>query len=211
MAEAGYAGNPRYNVAPAAVGCVLAGVGVAAAVRAVRGRRAAIAARRAGVAGRRDAIAPRQGSRTPGPAWVGAAVTATAAAILIFTASTLVDQVRELDERADRRTDLSALIAAVGGPASVRACAPVRTSQPMSSLVAWQLDVSMGGLSAPARAPAVVLRAPRGYGGEPVAPTAPPSARRVAAAGDWTLLAACAGRRALPRPSGRGDPRHVAR
>jgi hypothetical protein len=33
MTEAGYAGNPRYNVAPAAVACVLAGVGVAAAAR----------------------------------------------------------------------------------------------------------------------------------------------------------------------------------
>ncbi len=34
MTQAGYAGNPRYNVAAAAVGCVLAGVGVAAAGRA---------------------------------------------------------------------------------------------------------------------------------------------------------------------------------
>jgi hypothetical protein len=34
MTQAGYAGNPRYNVAAAAFGCVLAGVGVAAAGRA---------------------------------------------------------------------------------------------------------------------------------------------------------------------------------
>jgi hypothetical protein len=33
MTQAGYAGNPRYNVAPAAVACVLAGVGVAALAR----------------------------------------------------------------------------------------------------------------------------------------------------------------------------------
>ena len=33
MTQAGYAGNPRYNVAPAALVCVLAGVGIAAAVR----------------------------------------------------------------------------------------------------------------------------------------------------------------------------------
>ena len=38
MAQAGYAGNPRYNVAPAAIACVLAGVGVAAPAR---GRRVA--------------------------------------------------------------------------------------------------------------------------------------------------------------------------
>jgi hypothetical protein len=39
MAQAGYAGNPRYLVAAAAVGCVLAGVGVAraAAVRPLAG------------------------------------------------------------------------------------------------------------------------------------------------------------------------------
>jgi len=38
MTQAGYAGNPRYNVAPAAIACVLAGLGVAALVR---GRRVA--------------------------------------------------------------------------------------------------------------------------------------------------------------------------
>jgi len=37
MTQAGYAGNPRYNVAPAAIACVLAGLGV---VALVRGRRA---------------------------------------------------------------------------------------------------------------------------------------------------------------------------
>jgi len=33
MTQAGYAGNPRYNVAAAAVGCVLAGIGAAAVAR----------------------------------------------------------------------------------------------------------------------------------------------------------------------------------
>src|SRR5918992_3329181 len=37
MTQAGYAGNPRYNVAAAAVGCVLAGVGVAALGRRLAG------------------------------------------------------------------------------------------------------------------------------------------------------------------------------
>jgi hypothetical protein len=44
MTQAGYAGNPRYNVAPAAVACVLAGVGVAALVRRPTGRAALAAA-----------------------------------------------------------------------------------------------------------------------------------------------------------------------
>jgi hypothetical protein len=38
MTQAGYAGNPRYNVAPGAVACVLAGVGVAALARRPAGR-----------------------------------------------------------------------------------------------------------------------------------------------------------------------------
>ena len=36
MTQAGYAGNPRYNVAPAAIACVVAGIGVVAAVRGHR-------------------------------------------------------------------------------------------------------------------------------------------------------------------------------
>ena len=45
MTQAGYAGNPRYNVAAAAVGCVLAGVGAAA----LGGRRSAAGALAGGV------------------------------------------------------------------------------------------------------------------------------------------------------------------
>jgi len=170
MAQAGYAGNPRYNVVPAAVGCVLAGVGIAAAARAL-----------------------------------GAWAVATAAAVLLFTGSTLADQLGELDDRAHRRTDLAALIADVGGARAVRACARVRTSQPMSSMVAWSVDAPMANLAAPPRAPVAVLRAPRGYDREPPAPPAPSSAAAVATVGDWRLLAACAPGRTLPagveRPS----------
>ena len=44
MTQAGYAGNPRYNVAPAAIVCVLAGAGVVALVRGVAARAALAAA-----------------------------------------------------------------------------------------------------------------------------------------------------------------------
>jgi hypothetical protein len=44
MTQAGYAGNPRYNVVPAALACALAGIGVAALVRPVAGRVALAAA-----------------------------------------------------------------------------------------------------------------------------------------------------------------------
>jgi hypothetical protein len=46
MTQAGYAGNPRYNVAPAAIACVLAGLGV---VAVLRGRRVAGPALAAGL------------------------------------------------------------------------------------------------------------------------------------------------------------------
>ena len=80
MTQAGYAGNPRYNVAAAAVGCVLAGVGVAAAGRAP------------------DTAGASRCSR----------------AVAVFTAGDLRDQAAELGERADRRTDLDALVGARG-------------------------------------------------------------------------------------------------
>ena len=93
MTQAGYAGNPRYNVAAAAIGCVLAGVGVAAIARRLK----------------------RAGDARPAVAWVLAA--ALVAAVLAFTAGELGDQAEELGDRADRRTQLDALVDRVGGAA----------------------------------------------------------------------------------------------
>ena len=86
MTQAGYAGNPRYNVAAAAIGCVLAGVAAVAVARRMR---------------------PGDAAR-PAVAWVLAA--ALVAAVLAFTAGDLADQVEELGDRADRRTQLDALV-----------------------------------------------------------------------------------------------------
>ena len=165
MTQAGYAGNPRYNVAAAAVGCVLAGVGVAA----VAGRRA--------------------------HAWVLAG--ALAAAVLAFTAGDLSDQLEELGERAQRRTELDALVQAAGGAGPVKACAPVRTNQPLKAMLAWRLDLRMERLADAPRPPAAVFRAPPGYRGEAPAPRVPAGFGEIASAGDWALLAACSGGRAL--------------
>ena len=175
MAQAGYAGNPRYNVAAAAVCCVLAGVGAVRAGRALAGARAH---------GR-----PATRSRP-----VIATALAVAAAALAFTATTLADQVRELGDRADRRSDLDLLLARAGGAAAVRACAPARTNHDMSSMVAWRLHVPPSHLADRPRNPVVVLRAPPGYTGEPSAPAPPDGADPVATAGAWSLFAACAGR-----------------
>jgi hypothetical protein len=168
MTQAGYAGNPRYNVAPAAVCCVLAGVGVA------------LVARRA---------------RAPAAGW--ALATALAAGVLAFTAGDLSDQLGELGDRADRRVQLDEVVARAGGAEPVRACAPAFTVQPMKAMLAWWIDASMAHLADPPRVPGAVFSAPPGYDGGPALPVPPRAARPVARAGEWTLAAACAGGRRL--------------
>jgi hypothetical protein len=165
MTQAGYAGNPRYNVVAAALGCVLAGVGVVALAR----RR--------------------------GWAWIAAA--ALAAGVLAFTAGDLSDQVDELRERAARRTQLDALVRAVGGSGAIDACAPARTNQPMKAMLAWRLDLGMERLADAPRAPAAIFSAPPGFRGEPRQPPVPRGFEPVAGNGDWALAVACAGGREL--------------
>jgi hypothetical protein len=156
MTQAGYAGNPRYNVAAAAFGCVLAGVGVAAAGRA----------------------------RVPLAA-------ALLVAVALLEGGALRDQASELGERAARRTDLNALVAQAGGARAIRRCAPVRANQPMKAMVGWRLDVPLARLAERPRAPAAVLQAPPGYGGEAPEPPVPAGFAPAARAGDWTLRLAC--------------------
>lgn len=193
MTQAGYAGNPRYNVAAAAVGCVLAGVGVAALGRRLARGAGPGAAERPQES--RAVVAPGAEPRAVAAPALAAALVA---GVLAFTAGDLSDQFEELGDRADRRTQLDALVDRVGGGAAVRACAPARTVQPMKAMLAWRLDVRMGHLADPPRPPAAVFRAPPGYGGEPPAPPVPEDGfAPVASEGDWTLVAACAGGREL--------------
>jgi hypothetical protein len=227
MTQAGYAGNPRYNVAAAAVGCVLAGVGVAALARRVasggdatrREERAVsggdttarrddravsggdtTARREEGAVSGSDTTARRddrvdpdaaRAARRPSAALGWPFAAALAAGVLAFTAGDLSDQVEELGDRADRRTDLDALVDRVGGASAISACAPARTNQPMKAMVAWRLDVSMEHLADRPRAPAAVLRAPPGYEGEPAEPRVPAGFEPVAREGDWELVTAC--------------------
>jgi hypothetical protein len=161
MTQAGYAGNPRYNVAPAAVACVLAGVGVAVTAR-------------------------RMAHPATGP--VLAAV--LAAATLAFTAGDLSDQLDELGARADRREQLNALVDRAGGPTAVKRCGAVYTNQPMKAMLAWRLDVAMEHLADLPRPPGVAFRAPPGYDGGTALPVAPGFAPR-ASEGAWELVATC--------------------
>jgi hypothetical protein len=199
MTQAGYAGNPRYNVAAAAVGCVLAGVGVAALARRVASGGDATRREEGAVSGgdttarRDDRVDPdaARAARRPSAALGWPFAAALAAGVLAFTAGDLSDQVEELGDRADRRTDLDALVDRVGGASAISACAPARTNQPMKAMVAWRLDVSMEHLADRPRAPAAVLRAPPGYEGEPAEPRVPAGFEPVAREGDWELVTAC--------------------
>jgi hypothetical protein len=199
MTQAGYAGNPRYNVAAAAAGCVLAGVGVAALARRVASGGDATRAEEGAVSGgdttarRDDRAGPdaARAARRPSAALGWPFAAALAAGVLAFTAGDLSDQVEELGDRADRRTDLDALVDRVGGASAISACAPARTNQPMKAMVAWRLDVSMEHLADRPRAPAAVLRAPPGYEGEPAEPRVPAGFEPVAREGDWELVTAC--------------------
>jgi hypothetical protein len=167
MAQAGYAGNPRYSVVAAAVGCVLAGVG------ATKCSKRFVATK-----------------TSDGFVAVAAAVLVVGG-VLAFTLGDLRDQVGELGDRAQRREDLNALVDRAGGAGAVRGCAPVRTNQPMKAMVGWRVDVPLARLADPPRAPAAILQASPGYSGEPPEPATPPGFERTAEAGDWTLATAC--------------------
>jgi hypothetical protein len=161
MTQAGYAGNPRYNVAAAAVGCALAGAGIA----------------------RMSSRSPIAGLRRHSSLPLALALIA---GVLVFTAGDLSDQVGELGERADRRTELDGLVSSAGEP-----CAPARTNQPMKAMLAWYLDTSMEHLADPPQASATVYQAPPGYAGEPSEPQPPRGFEAAATNGDWRLYESC--------------------
>jgi hypothetical protein len=168
MAQAGYAGNPRYSVVAAAIGCVLAGVG---ATRTS------------------DVLVAGGATNVPGTFLAVLVV----GGVLAFTLGDLRDQVGELGDRAQRREDLNALVDRAGGAGAIRGCAPVRTNQPMKAMVGWRVDVPLAHLADRPRAPAAIFQSSPGYSGEPPEPAIPPGLERAARAGDWTLATACDG------------------
>ena len=181
MAQAGYAGNPRYLVAAVALGCVLAGVGAARLGAALARRAAAVAAARRGTALARRAAA------------VAAALLVVATAAATF--GDLRAQEREVATRADRRAVLPGLIADAGGRDALVGCARVRTAADMRPLVAWELGLPMIDLDTRPVRPAVVLRWRPHYPGpvEPVMEPARSGYRLLARAPGWEAWAACAG------------------
>jgi hypothetical protein len=163
MAQAGYAGNPRYLVTAAAVGSVVAGVGAA--------RVGAIAGRRRGAA----------------------VVAATVVAVGLVALPYLRDQADETRIRADRWDRLPELIAAAGGPEALFACSRIRTAPDVRPLVAWELDLPMLDLDMRPVPPAVVLRWREidGRAIEPALGAERDRYRVLARVPGWEALAAC--------------------
>jgi hypothetical protein len=116
LAQIGFTGNLRYVLLPAAVVCVLAGVGWVELVRAVR-RRAVVAA-----------------------------LLAVSAPFLVLGVVRLADQLDGVRAEAALEGDLPAMIALGGGEAGVRGCGQVFTDPFQTSVVAWHLHVHQGQL-----------------------------------------------------------------
>jgi hypothetical protein len=145
MTLAGYAGNPRYLVASAALGTTLAGVGAVHAATTIAGTLRARTAR----------------GRT---AAAGALVLCVA--VLAVTAGKLGEQADQLAWRARVTADFEPAIAAAGGRDRLVQCSRVRTNGGARTRVAWQLDLPSRDLDGPARRPAVVIRSRGGPGDE---------------------------------------------
>ena len=163
MTMAGYAGNPRYLVAAAALGAALAGAG------AVRG-----------------ATALARGSRLAAP--LGAA--ALVAAVLLFTGGDLKAQWTDLSSRAEADAEFAGVIADAGGRDALVACSRIRTSARARSLLAWRLDLPMRDMDKRPERPAVVVRAKWFYG-QGLEPPSEPGYRVLAASPHWEIDAAC--------------------
>jgi hypothetical protein len=163
MTTAGYAGNPRYLVAAAAVGASLAGVG---AVRAA-------------------SMVLRNVSRSD---VVGALV--LVAAVLAVTVGDLRAQSRELSSRAAAAGAFDSVIARAGGRDALVRCSRIRTSARARSLVAWRLDLPLRDLDARPERPAVVIRAQWFYG-QGLEPPREPGYKTLVTAPYWQIVAAC--------------------
>ncbi len=175
MTAAGYAGNPRYLAAAAALGAALAGAGaVLLATRAV-----------ARLTGRDEAVVAH------GRAWaapLGALVLVVA--VLLTTGGTLRDQWTELGARAAAADAFDPVIEQAGGRDALVACSRVRTSARARSLVAWRLDLPMRDLDAAPEPPAVIIRSKWFYG-QGLEPAPQPGFEPLATTPRWQIVTAC--------------------
>ena len=173
MAQDGYPGLRRYLVVPAALACVIAGIGFAWLLGAVRGRRLRIAA--------------------------AVAVAAVALVPALLRAREDARIARLAGQQADQAAELRDAVTAAGGRAAVLAAGRPVVNPWLQTALAWDLHAPLAGVqptwsSSPRhphwRPPAVVFRAPaRLAGPRPVVPR-DVAARGVARAGRWRVVRA---------------------
>jgi len=120
MTEAGYAGNLRYVALPAALVCAVAGAGWMDVARAARTR-----------------------LRRRGAAAVAVLVAAATLGYLVDDVRNLGEDMRLLHDEAALYGELDDALAAMGGPARVRACGSVFTGRFDTMPLTWRLRVPM--------------------------------------------------------------------
>ncbi|HYM58519.1 MAG TPA: hypothetical protein VES79_11215 [Solirubrobacteraceae bacterium] len=137
MTEAGFAGNLRYVALPAALVCVLSGVGW---VELVRGARARLGAPAAGV--------------------LAVVLVAASASFVIADVRELRASTSHMRSEANFYSTLPAVIAKSGGAARVKACGTVFTGPFQVQAVAWYLHMHGGDVGIDAVPPGITF-APR--------------------------------------------------
>jgi hypothetical protein len=169
MSEAGFSGNTRYLVLPAAAGLVVGAAGLAWVLAAVLPARL----RRAGPV------------RALGAVLLAAAFTAASLAALPGVARRAEQQSRLVPE-------LAGAVASAGGPARLRACGRVVTSRFFVPAVAWRLGLPLREVGHVPGRSGVVLQLflesrPRHWS----PPLRRPAGRLAAERGSWRVWMAC--------------------
>jgi hypothetical protein len=173
MTSDGFSGNVRYLVLPAALVCLVAGVGFGWTARALLGVRI-------------EGIGA--------PALAAAAVVALAVAIPMR--ESVKASVEAITYEAHLNGQVAGLVARAGGASRLRTCGDVYTGPFQVPVVAWTLGAHMTLVqSTPPRRPAVVFRAKSVPTEQPGPSTRslgdPSDLRTLATAPGWRILAVC--------------------
>jgi hypothetical protein len=136
MTEGGFAGNLRYVALPAALLCVLAGVGWVELLREVRARF----------------------GRAPGLA-LAAVLVAAAAPFVIADLGSMRDGARGLRAEANLYGKLPAVIEKAGGAESIKRCGHVYTGNFQVQVVAWELKMHSGDVGIRPETPGIIVAA----------------------------------------------------
>ncbi len=175
MAEVGFTGTRRYLAAPAAALCVLAGVGFAWLLDAVRERRARIA--------------------------VACAIAAVSLVPALVRAREDARMLSVARSQADQRDELRRAVDRAGGRAAVLRAGRPAINPWLQTTLAWDLDVPLSGVQATWASskrhphwapPALVFRAPARLAGPRPALPAGVTADTVLRSGRWRVLRAAA-------------------